>query len=144
MAQTPEHHPMKQHLNPGITPCWGSGFSLRKSSGTATTGRLLAHTTVRHPPVSGCTRRLLLRSTEPSSNFGELHEPSFFSLLLFVQHLNGNTLMRKYNVFYKIECILENFRKNLKNHAKETPGMAYAILQGVIWFSIFFLVTCIR
>lgn len=52
--------------------------------------------------------------------------------------------MRKYNVFYKIECILENFIKNLKNHAKETPGMAYAILQGVIWFSLFFLVTCIR
>ena len=55
-----------------------------------------------------------------------------------------DTLMKKYKIIEKIEIALEKFIERLQENIKETPGMAYAIFQGLIWFSLFFLITCIR
>ena len=49
--------------------------------------------------------------------------------------------MKVYAVLDKIERTLERFIDKLIVHANETPCMSYAILQFILWTSLFFLVT---
>ncbi len=52
--------------------------------------------------------------------------------------------MKTHGILDKIERALEKFIDKLIVHANETPGMSYAIFQGTLWASLFFLITCIR
>ena len=52
--------------------------------------------------------------------------------------------MKTHGILDKIERALEKFIDKLIVHANETPGMSYAIFQGILWASLFFLITCIR
>lgn len=49
--------------------------------------------------------------------------------------------MKVYAVLDKIERTLERLIDKLIVHANETPGMSYAIFQGILWASLFFLIT---
>lgn len=49
--------------------------------------------------------------------------------------------MKMHGILDKIERALEKFIHKLRLHANEAPFISFVIFQGIIWASLFFLIT---